>query len=202
MQVDFVFDYRSPYAYLANTQLSTLDAQINYEPIDILWVMKAVNNQPSPMCPPKAKYAGLDAVRFAKYYGAPYSPNRPLLDAFRQGRIKNDLFSRAAIAGQQLGVFEQVNNALFSAVWAGSDDLTSAEQRTRFAAVRTLPQELWDVADSAEVERKLAANNERAAARGVFGVPTFFVNDEIFFGNDRLSFVKAALNQATAKVDT
>jgi 2-hydroxychromene-2-carboxylate isomerase len=71
MQVQFLLDYRSPYAYLANTQMALLDAQIDYEPIDILAVMKKVNNQPSPMCPPKAKYAGLDAMRWANIMACP-----------------------------------------------------------------------------------------------------------------------------------
>jgi 2-hydroxychromene-2-carboxylate isomerase len=195
MLVDFVLDYRSPYAYLANTQLRTLGAQINYQPTDIVWVMKKVNNQPTPMCPPKAKYAGLDAFRWAKHYGVPYSPNRTLLNGLFQGHLRGDLLSRAAIASQQLGAFEQINDALFSLVWAGSDDLTSEKGRAQFAASRSLPKELWEVAESAEVEERLTANNECAAARGVFGVPTFFVNDEMFFGNDRLSFVKDRLDQ-------
>jgi 2-hydroxychromene-2-carboxylate isomerase len=200
MMIQFVLDYRSPYAYLANTQISALGAQITHEPVDILWVMKKVNNQPSPMCPPKAKYAALDATRWAKLYGVPFAPNWALLEALRDGRCKSDLFSRAGIAGQQLGVFEQVNNALFSAVWAGSDDLASAKGRSQFAAIRALPDELWEMAESAEVEERLAANGERAVARGVFGVPTFFVNDEMFFGNDRLDFIKARLKPAYAKV--
>jgi 2-hydroxychromene-2-carboxylate isomerase len=200
MQVQFVLDYRSPYAYLANTQMRSLDAQIIYEPVDILSVMKQVNNQPSPMCPPKARYAGLDAMRWAKQYGVPFSPNRTLLDALRQGHLKNDLLSRAGIAGQQLGVFARLNDALFSAVWASSDNLARAEERSEFAARRALPSELWELAESAAVEETLVANNERAVARGVFGVPTFFVNDEMFFGNDRLSFVKARLDPATTKV--
>jgi 2-hydroxychromene-2-carboxylate isomerase len=201
MQVQFLLDYRSPYAYLANTQMALLGAQIDYEPIDILSVMKKVNNQPTPMCPSKSKYAGLDAMRWSTFYGVPYSPNRSLLEALRQGLFKGDLFSRAAIAGQQLGVFKQINDALFGAVWAGSDDLASAEGRSRFATSRALPAGLWEVAESSEVDEKLIANNERAVARGVFGVPTFFVDDEMFFGNDRLSFVRAKLKPARTKVN-
>jgi 2-hydroxychromene-2-carboxylate isomerase len=193
MQVQFILDYRSPYAYLANTQAASLVAEIDYRPVDIVSVMKKVNNQPSPMCPPKAKYAGLDAMRWAKHYGVPFSPNRALLDALRQGHVTGDLLSRAAIAGQTLGVFPQLNDALFGAVWAGADDLATAEGRSQFAASRALPPELWDAAESAEVEAKLAANGEQAAAQGVFGVPTFFVDGEMFFGNDRLDFIKARL---------
>lgn len=197
MQLQFVLDYRSPYAYLANTQTAVLDAQIDYEPVDIVVVMKAVNNQPSPMCPPKAKYAALDAARWAKLHGVPFAPNRALLEALRDGRCRSDLLSRAAIASQLLGVFGSTNDALFRAVWAGTDDLASVEGRSRFAVSRALPEELWTMADSADVEARLAANSGRAAIRGVFGVPTFFVDDEMFFGNDRLDLVKARLQRGT-----
>jgi 2-hydroxychromene-2-carboxylate isomerase len=198
--IQFVLDYRSPYAYLANTQIAALGTQITYEPVDILWVMKKVNNQPSPMCPPKAKYAAVDATRWAKIYRVPFAPNWALLEALRNGHCENALFSRAGIAGQRLGIFEEVNDALFGAVWAGSDDLASAAGRSQFAASRALPDELWEMAESAEVEESLAANSERAVACGVFGVPTFFVDDEMFFGNDRLDFIKARLKPADAKV--
>jgi 2-hydroxychromene-2-carboxylate isomerase len=193
MRIDFVLDYRSPYAYLANTQIGAFGAEINYQPIDALSVMKQVNNQPSPMCPPKSKYAGIDAARWALRYGVPFAPNGALFDAMRQGRFKGDLMSRAAIAAQMIGAFARANTALFCACWAGADDLASVEGRATFVAHHDLPAELWDVAETADVEARLAANNEDAVTRGVFGVPTFFVGDEMFFGNDRLSFIRDRL---------
>lgn len=201
MQVQFILDYRSPYAYLANTQIMSMGVQIEYRPVEIVSVMKRVNNQPSPMCPPKAKYAGLDAARWAKRYGVPYSPNRPLLEALRTGQLKSDLLSRAGIAAQKLGAFQQVNDALFGAVWGCSAALTSAVDRLNFLTSRALPPELWDIAESAEIQELLAANGEQAIAQGVFGVPTFFVDGEMFFGNDRLDFVKAKLDVAKAKIN-
>jgi 2-hydroxychromene-2-carboxylate isomerase len=201
MQVQFILDYRSPYAYLANTQIMSMGVQIEHKPVEIVSVMKRVNNQPSPMCPPKAKYAGVDAARWAKHYGVPYSPNRPLLEALRTGQLKSDLLSRAGIAAQKLGAFQQVNDALFGAVWGCSAALTSAVDRLNFLTSRALPPELWDVAESAEIQELLAANGERAIAQGVFGVPTFFVDGEMFFGNDRLDFVKAKLDVARAKIN-
>ena len=201
MQVQFILDYRSPYAYLANTQIMSMGVQIEYKPVEIVSVMKRVNNQPSPMCPPKAKYAGLDAARWAKRYGVPYSPNRPLLEALRTGQLKSDLLSRAGIAAQKLGAFHQVNDALFGVVWGCSAALTSAVDRLNFLTSRALPLELWDIAESAEIQELLAANGEQAIAQGVFGVPTFFVDGEMFFGNDRLDFVKAKLDVARAKIN-
>ena len=201
MQVQFILDYRSPYAYLANTQIMSMGVQIEHKPVEIVSVMKRVNNQPSPMCPPKAKYAGVDAARWAKHYGVLYSPNRPLLEALRTGQLKSDLLSRAGIAAQKLGAFQQVNDALFGAVWSCSAALTSAVDRLNFLTSRALPPELWDIAESAEIQELLAANGERAIAQGVFGVPTFFVDGEMFFGNDRLDFVKAKLDVARAKIN-
>jgi 2-hydroxychromene-2-carboxylate isomerase len=199
MQIQFVLDYRSPYAYLANTQAPALGAQITYEPVDIVGVMKAVNNQPSPTCPPKSRYAALDAARWAKLYGVPFFPNRTLLAALSDGSCASDLLSRAAIASQLLGVFEPTNDALFEAVWAGSDDLVSAAGRSQFAVSHELPGELWEMTETTEVKAKLAANGERAVTRGVFGVPTFFVDDEMFFGNDRLGFIGDRLKEASPR---
>ena len=197
MHIQFVLDYRSPYCYLANTQLQAMGVPVDYGPIDIVAVMKMVNNQPSPMCPPKAKYSNIDAMRWAKKYDVPYSPNWALLQAMRQDEIENTLLSSAGLAAQQLGVFESVNKALFEAVWVGTDNLATKAGRSAFLSDHAIPAALWDVAGSPEIEQLLAANNERAAQRGVFGVPTFFVGDEMFFGNDRLDFVRAMLPQKT-----
>ena len=136
MDIEFVYDYRSPYAYLANTQLGTLGAGIVYEPINALAVMKAVNNQPSPLCPPKARYAGIDAARWAKHYGVAFSPNRALLQAMAASQFDGTLLSRAALAAQQLGVFANAHKALFEAVWASDADLVSVDGREAFFAGR------------------------------------------------------------------
>ena len=196
MQVQFVLDYRSIYSYLANTQMKTLGAPVDYQPVDIVAVMKEVNNQPSPLCPPKARYSHVDATRWAGRYGVPLSANRALFDAMRQGALKGALLSRAGVAAQRMGIFEQVNDALFSAVWASSEDLVTEEGHSQFAVSRGIPAELWQVAESPDVATQLADNNARAVANGVFGAPTFFVDQEMFFGNDRLSFVRDKLAAA------
>lgn len=195
--VQFVFDYRSIYSYLANSQVESLGAIIDYHPVDIVGVMKEVNNQPSPLCPPKLAYAHVDARRWADLYHLRLAPNEPLLNAMKQGTVKSGLLSRVAIAAQQMGIFKQVSDALFSAVWDGADDLATEQGRVQFLASHAFPEKLWQVADSSEVFAQLARNNELAIARGVFGVPTFFVNQEMFFGNDRLHFVRERLESSS-----
>ena len=136
MDVQFFLDYRSPYSYLAATQLDTLGVDIVLEPVNILAVMKTVNNQPSPVCPPKMRYAGVDAARWAKHYGVAYSPNRALLQAMSTGQFDGTLLSRAGVAARQLGVLANVNKALFEAVWASDADLVSEAGRNAFFAAR------------------------------------------------------------------
>jgi 2-hydroxychromene-2-carboxylate isomerase len=190
VQIEFVLDYRSPYCYLANTQVKGLGAQISYMPVDIVSVMNKVNNQPSTMCPPKARYAGVDAVRWARHYGVPFSPNDGVLEALKKGRVDKTLFSRAGVAAKELGIFEQVSDALLKTICAGTDDLTTSKGRSSFLVSRSIQSDLWEIAASPEIARQLAANDQNAAERGAFGVPTFFVGEEMFFGNDRLPFVK------------
>lgn len=197
MNVQFVLDYRSIYSYLANSQMRTLGSIVDYRPVDIVAVMKEVNNQPSPMCPPKARYSLMDAMRWARRYNVPLSPNEALLSAMKQGKFKGELLSRAGLAAQHMGIFEQVNDALFSATWAGTDDLVTEDGRSRFLTNHAIPDTLWERADAPDVVAELAINNEHAIENGVFGVPTFFVDREMFFGNDRLSFVKEKLDEST-----
>ena len=90
--IEFYFDFRSPYSYLAHTQLPALAARfgalVTYKPIDVLEVMARVGNSPTTvLCAAKARYAQADLARWAQAYGVPLQPNphnraiapRPLL---------------------------------------------------------------------------------------------------------------------------
>ncbi|MBN3789185.1 DsbA family protein [Burkholderia sp. Ac-20353] len=200
MIVQFVLDYRSIYSYLANTQMRTLGVPVDYQVVDIVAIMREVNNQPSPLCPPKMRYAHVDAMRWAQRYNVPLRPNTSLLNAIQQKVPSNALLSRVGLAAQHIGRFQEVNDALFDAVWAGTDDLATEGGRKAFVTSRGLPAEIWDIADSHEIASQLATNNERAIANGVFGAPTFFVGEEIFFGNDRLVFVKETLDRIMERI--
>lgn len=197
MILQFVFDYRSPYAYLASTRLPSLDVPIDYRPVDVLAVMRAVNNQPSPACPPKARYSRTDAGRWARLYGVPLAPNAALMAAMKTGDFDGTLLTRAGLAALELGVFEAAHDALFAAVWAGNDDLLSASGRGDFLARNGIDADIWHHTESPAIHERLALNNEHAVSHGVFGVPSFLVGDELFFGNDRLDFVRAALQSTT-----
>jgi 2-hydroxychromene-2-carboxylate isomerase len=179
MRLEYVFDYPSPYAYLASTRLKTLGIDAEHTPIDILTVMKAVNNQPTPACPPKARYTAMDAARWAALYGVPLEINWALRAAARDGSFEWHVLTRGALVARDLGLME---------------DLTSEQGRRavlRKAGI-DIP-DLWERASTAEIGAQLDANNRQAIERGVFGVPTFLVDGELFFGNDRLDMALARL---------
>jgi 2-hydroxychromene-2-carboxylate isomerase len=195
MRIEFMTDYRSPYSYLANARLKKMGISVDHKPLDIVAVMRLVNNRPSPECPAKSRYAGMDALRCAKLYDVEFSPNWAVLKAMGAGSFDGTTLSRAALVAQQLGIFDQVNDALFEAMWAGGDDLASEEGRSNFLRSRNIAaDDLWNLASKPEIVELQVEQAKEAADRGVFGVPTIFVEDEMFFGNDRLSFVEARLN--------
>src|SRR5260221_3853185 len=194
MPLEYVFDYPSPYAYLASTQLPRLGVEIAYTPIAVLDVMKAVNNQPSPACPAKLRYAVLDAQRWAKLYGVPLQLNRPYLDAIGSPDFDHRALARGALVAQESGVFAAYHDAIFSALWAAPEDLVSEHGRRAVLRARGIDDpDFWRRAAEREIRRRLEANNRGAVERGVFGIPTFFAGAEIFFGNDRLALAASRL---------
>ncbi|QQX86607.1 DsbA family protein [Cupriavidus necator] len=193
MQLQFVFDYRSPYAYLASAQLPALSAPIEHLLVDVLAVMRKVNNRPSTECPAKVRYAHVDAGRWARRYGMELRPNAALMNALKQQLFEGAMLSLAGLAALELGVFERVHPALFEALWAGDDDLLSEAGRIHFLRERGIDADVWHRANSSHIRDRLAHQSEDAAERGVFGVPSFFVGSQLFFGNDRLDFVRDAL---------
>lgn len=194
MPIEFYLDYRSPYAYLASTQIPALGEEIHYKPIDVLEVMRLVNNRPSPECPPKARYSRLDAQRWADHLGVTFAPNMGFMQAMRQGLVDGALLSRLALAALDLGVFERMHLPLSKAVWADDQDIATEEGRAAFFdSTGCSYAALRELADADTTRQRLSAASKAAAERGVFGVPTFFVGDEQFFGNDRLAFVKKAV---------
>ena len=116
MRLEYVFDYPSPYAYLASARLKRLGIDAEHTPIDILTVIKAVNNQPTPACPPKARYTAMDAARWAALYGVPLEINWALRAAARDGSFEWHVLTRGALVARDLGLMEAYSTAVFGAI--------------------------------------------------------------------------------------
>jgi 2-hydroxychromene-2-carboxylate isomerase len=195
-QIEFWFDFLSPYSYLATTQFPRLQADtgagIVYTPFRILELMKQVGNRPTTVeCRNKNTYAGADIQRWASRYRVPFRRN-PHLRSF-----DHDLLRRAALAAIEQGRGDAYVTAVYGAIWAGEVDLS---QQANFTALLDQAgfdgEALLKVAGEARYGELLDQSTAAAARRGVFGSPTFFVGDQMFFGNDRLDFVVEALKAA------
>jgi 2-hydroxychromene-2-carboxylate isomerase len=195
-QIEFYFDFLSPYSYLATTQFPQVradtGAEIVYTPFRIVELMKLVGNRPTTVeCKNKGVYAGADIQRWAARYRAPYAPNQ-----HRRG-FDHDLLRRAALAAIEQGHGDTLVRTVYAAIWAGDVNLA---QRSNLAALLERSgldgNALLETAGEARYGELLDKSTEAAAQRGVFGSPTFFVGDQMFFGNDRLDFVVEALKAA------
>ena len=192
-RLEFFFDYGSPYSYLADSRLPALaertGAEVRYRPMLLGGVFKATGNS-SPVanpCEAKRAYAGLELQRWVARLGVPFSGNSHF-------PINTLLLMRTAVAAQQAGSFEPFHRAIYPAFWAEGENLGEPEVVARVLEKAGLDAPaLLEGAGDAAVKAELRANTDEAVARGAFGAPTFFVGDEMFFGNDRLDFVERAL---------
>ena len=192
-RLEFFFDYGSPYSYLADSRLPALaertGAELTYRPMLLGGVFKATGNSSPAVepCDAKRSYGALELRRWVAHLGAPFrgNPHFP---------INTLLLMRTAVAAQHAGVFEPFHRAVYPAFWAEGENLGEPEVVTRVLEKAGLDaRALLAGAGDAAVKAELRASTEEAVARGAFGAPTFFVADEMFFGNDRLDFVERAL---------
>lgn len=190
--LDFYFDFGSPTAYLAYKRLGQLQGQydltINPMPVLLGGVFKATGNLSPVTIPLKGKYMlEYDLPRFAERYRVPlvFNPHFPI----------NTLpLMRGAIAARQLDCLDSYMEAMFTAMWQQEANLGDPSVLGACLEAADLPAEaLLALTQDAEVKAALIANTEVAVERGVFGAPTFFMEGEMYFGQDRLDFIEAAL---------
>ncbi|MFN3747092.1 MAG: 2-hydroxychromene-2-carboxylate isomerase [Sphingorhabdus sp.] len=194
---EFLFDFGGPNSYLAHKVLPELcretGATAIYVPILLGGLFKITNNQ-APMMryaetPAKRNYEMLEFDRFVKAHAIPFrmNPNFPI----------NSLYlMRGAVAAQHLGCFMPYVEAIMAAMW--EDGLNTGDPEVVKDVLDKAGLDsaaLLAKAEDADVKAELVANTEKAAGRGAFGVPTFFVGDEIFWGKERLGQVMEALSK-------
>jgi 2-hydroxychromene-2-carboxylate isomerase len=192
--IEFWFDFGSPTTYLAHTQLPRLaretGALLIYRPMLLGGVFKATGNMSPVSVPAKGRWMNRDIERWAARYGVPFAfnPHFP---------INTLTLMRGAIGlqiRQSADAFTRYVDAVFDAMWVQPRNLGDASEVADVLAQAGVDAEAFTalVADP-EVKAALVAHTEQAVARGVFGAPTCFVGDEMFFGQDRLEFVREAV---------
>jgi 2-hydroxychromene-2-carboxylate isomerase len=190
--VEFYFDFGSPNAYLAYKRLPAIvertGAGLVYRPMLLGGVFKETGNQSPVALAAKRPNSRNDLIRFAKRYHVPFrmNPHFP---------VNTLQLMRGAVAAQRDGYFEPYAEAVFRGMWEEGRSLGDPEVlRTTLREAGIDAAAFEEAIGSDDVKDRLKVLTNEAVARGVFGAPTFFVGDEMFFGQDRLDFVEEALN--------
>jgi 2-hydroxychromene-2-carboxylate isomerase len=190
-RVDFYFDFVSPYAYLALAQASEFAARhdVSWRLVPVVYgVLLDRTGLVGPVeTAAKRRYTFLDASRSAQLLGVPLAgpPEHPFrsLAALRLATAYRD---------DPLGL--PLASALATAAWAGQSDLTSTPTLERIAAeVGASRTPVAEIIADPTVKLALREGTDQALHRGVFGVPTFAYDDELFWGHDRLPHLAARL---------
>ena len=194
--IDFIFDFASPNAYFSHKALSGVlertGATANYIHCLLGGIFKATGNQPPMMAfagiKGKNEYDMLEIRRFiAKHQINKFTMN----EAFPMNTV---LIQRAALVAEQDGRQAEFIEAGLACMWEDNKKMDDAD-----VFVAAITEKGFDGADllartqDPAIKAKLIANTEAAVERGVFGIPTFFVGDEMFFGKDRLGQVEEEL---------
>jgi len=192
-KVDFYFDFMSPYAYLASVRLPMLienfkgRAEFDLHAIDLVAARFAAgNNGPfNRNIPRKIKYLLSDMKRWAERYGVPMG---------FPGGMDTARLQRGFWCAKLRGTGAAYMKAGFHEVWGKSGDPNDDALIRRVAdAAGIAGDKLIAEIDSPEIVATYARENSAAQERGVFGVPIFITDDQMYWGNDRIEFLEEYL---------
>jgi 2-hydroxychromene-2-carboxylate isomerase len=192
-KVEFFYDYGSPTAYLAWTQLPRIcaahGAELVYRPFVLGAVFKATGNAAPGMVPAKLKYMVGDMARWAAKWGVEMNIN-----PFFPVNTVNLMKAAAGVALRMPERLEAFNTACYRAMWI--EGLNMADPEVIAGALAKAgfdPKAIFALVEDEEAKAALRAATEEAVKRGAFGAPTMFVGDKMFFGQDRLEMLEAEL---------
>lgn len=194
---DFIFDIGGPNGYLTHRVLPDFCARTGsvarYVPVLLGGLMKATGNRP-----PWAVYADVpaklayDRLEFERFISANSLTKFRMNPHFPLNTLP---LMRAIVAARHEGVFDSAVEAMMVAMWEDGINLSDpAEIASAFDRGGVDGKRLLERSGEDPIKAELAQNTADAVERGAFGIPTFFVGDEIWFGKERLAQVAAALS--------
>ncbi len=192
-RIEFYFDFGSPNAYLAYALIPKIEARIGLafelKPALLGGIFKATGNQSPAVSlagiPAKAAYEKMDMRRFVERHGLTRFRFNP---AFPINTLQ---LMRGAFLARRLGVFDAYVEAVYAAMWERALDMGQPDTFFSVLDEAGLPAPAFrDHLGDADVKAALIASTDEAVRRGVFGSPTFFVGDAMYFGKERLRDVE------------
>jgi 2-hydroxychromene-2-carboxylate isomerase len=191
--IDFYFEFASPYGYLASTQIEDLGArhgrEVLWHPIMLGAAFKETGARPLTQTPLKGPYLERDVPRFARLLGVPFRAP-PVMPA-------NSLAASRAfvwLEPDDPALAKRLAQTILQAHWGDGRDIGAPEQVAEIAAPLGIERSalLAALADTS-IKERLKQATAAAIERGVFGSPFIFIDDEPFWGADRLAQIDAWL---------
>lgn len=196
LKVEFLFDFGSPNAYLAELALPAIERRtgVKFEHVPVLLggIFKATGNM-SPFdslrgIKNKPEYQALETQRFIRRHNATKFRQNPFFP------VNTLMLMRGAVAAQFEGMFESYFRAAYHHMWEEPKKMDDLEIfRNAFTASGIDIDRLMARAQQDDVKKRLIDLTTDAVNRGAFGSPTFFVGKEIFFGKDQLREVEESI---------
>ena len=197
MIVDFIFDVASPNTYFAHKLIPNFEkrtgVKFDYIPCLLGGIHKMTNNQPPFIayadCKNKSDYQMHEIERFVKQHNlTKYKFNSHFPPVTIQ-------VQRGAIAAKELGIFEEYIESVLKAMWEEDKNISDINVLQEVLSDNGFDVEaIIEIVTSQPCKDKLIANTDSAVSKGAFGVPTFFIDDQIFFGKDHLYQLEEYIN--------
>lgn len=200
MELSLYYDYACPWAYLgscrAEAYFRDLGVEIDFRPVHLARLKEPGAGKPPELGPRKQANAVNDIRHWAEAIGAEISP-----DARALYKSDTSLALRCALVAKDQGKFREFHYPAYRARWARARDLAQEAVLEELIAGAGLdPDTVLARARTPELEARLTRETQTAIERGVFGVPTIFVGDEMFWGNDRFELVRFYVEKAAERV--
>lgn len=193
--VEFLFDFGSPNAYLSHHVIPEIEKRTGvrfvYKPVLLGGLFKLTGNQAPMMAlagvPNKLKYENLEMQRFIQRYNIPFAMNPHF-------PVNTLLIMRMATAAFLDGGLPEYFDAAAKLMWVTPKKMDDPEVvLSELTAAGIDAERLMKRAQEEDVKRQLLENTEDAAQRGAFGIPSFFVEGDLYFGKNTLREIEERL---------
>ena len=183
--IEFYYDFGSPTAYLAWTQIEKADEikfNVEYRPVLLGGIFKATDNKPPGTVKAKANWMFEDIKMYANNYNVNFAMN----NAFPVNTL---YLMRGAIFAKKKGILKDYNKAMFNAMWVNNVNLNVSKNIIDVLESNNLEsKEFLEAAENNDIKEELKADTSLAVTKGLFGVPSFIVDGKLYFGQDRMQW--------------
>jgi 2-hydroxychromene-2-carboxylate isomerase len=196
--VDFYFDYSCPWTYLGFRRLvdatTRTASDIHWKPIN-LEIVKNILDKPKLNTPDYQKnYRRKDLQDWSNYCSVKISPMDNIDHKISM------IASRGVAYAEEKGLIKEYSEQVFKAFFSDLKDISDRKVLMNIATEIELDEEFQDHLDDQSLDRVVENNSKELAQRGGYGSPTMFVEDKMFFGNDRMNLVEFAIGQASGRI--